>query len=183
MATLGVEADEVQQAEGTHREAASPGHRGVDVVLGGDAGLQQAHGVVQIGNNSAFTTNPARSCTTTGVFPHATANAIAASIVSSLAVIGRTISTSDIIGAGLKKCTPHTWAGRRVSTASSTTGSVEVFVAMIVWWAHVRSSSVNRSFFVVRSSTTDSMTRSQSATSPRSDVGVMRGGRHSAPRP
>ena len=43
-------------------------------------------------------------------------------MVSSLAVSGRTISTRLIIGAGLKKWTPHTWSGRLVSMAISTTG-------------------------------------------------------------
>ena len=53
-------------------------------------------------------------------------------MVSSLAVSGRTISTNDIIGAGLKKWTPQTLSGRPVSMAISMTGSVEVLVARIV---------------------------------------------------
>ena len=43
-------------------------------------------------------------------------------IVSSEAVSGRTTSTSLIIGAGLKKWMPHTWSGRSVAIAISTTG-------------------------------------------------------------
>ena len=53
-------------------------------------------------------------------------------MVSSEAVIGRTTSTRDIAGAGLKKWMPHTLSGRPVSMASSTTGSVEVLVARMV---------------------------------------------------
>ena len=57
---------------------------------------------------------PARSATSTASLPHAVAKAAAASMVSSLAVSGRTTSTSVIIGAGLKKWMPHTWSGRWV---------------------------------------------------------------------
>ena len=38
-------------------------------------------------------------------------------------------STRLIVGAGLKKWTPHTRSGRPVAMASSTTGRVEVLVA------------------------------------------------------
>ena len=75
--------------------------------------------------------NPARSLTSTASLPHAMAKAMAAAIVSSLAVIGRTTSTNDIIVAGLKKWTPQTLSGRCVTIASSTTGRVEVLVARI----------------------------------------------------
>ena len=78
------------------------------------------------------------------------------------------------MGAGLKKCTPHTFCGRPVSMANSITGRVDVLVAMIVDSPQMRSSSLNSSFFVGRSSTTDSMTRSHAASSPRSDVAVTR---------
>ena len=94
--------------------------------------------------------------------------------VSSLTVNGRTISTRLITVAGLKKWTPHTLSGRPVSIASSMTGRVEVLVAMIVWSPQMRSISLNRCFFLARSSTMDSITRSHSARSPRSDVAVTR---------
>ena len=100
--------------------------------------------------------------------PHVVANAVASSIVASDDVIARTISTSDIIGAGLKKWIPQTRSGRPVSMAISTTGSVDVFVARIAPSAQMRSSSVKRCFLAARSSTIDSITRSQSAISPRS---------------
>ena len=75
--------------------------------------------------------------------PHVVANAIAALIVSSLAVIGRTTSTSRICVAGLKKWMPHTWSGRCVAIASSTTGSVDVFVAKMADGLTICSSSAN----------------------------------------
>ncbi len=74
---------------------------------------------------------PARSVTSTASLPQAVAKALAAAMVSSLAVSGRTTSTSFITGAGLKKWMPQTRSGRLVCTASSTTGSVEVLVARI----------------------------------------------------
>ena len=90
---------------------------------------------------------PAWSFTTTGSLPQASAKAPAAATVSSEAVMGRTTSTRDMAGAGLKKWMPQTRSGRPVSMASSTTGRVEVLVAMIVRSAHTRSSSVKRCFF------------------------------------
>ena len=89
-------------------------------------------------------------------------------------MIGRTTSTRDITGAGLKKWMPHTFSGRPVSIASSTTGSVDVLVAITVWSLHTRSSSWKRCFFTAMSSTTDSITRSHSASSARSEVAVTR---------
>ena len=89
-------------------------------------------------------------------------------IVSSDVVIARAISASAIWGAGLKKWMPHTWSGRCVAIASSMIGNVDVLLARTVPGAQIRSNSVNRSFFVVRSSTTASSTRSHAASSPRS---------------
>ena len=87
--------------------------------------------------------------------------------MSSLAVIGRMTSTSFIAGAGLKKWMPHTCDGRLVTIASSTTGRVEVLVARMPSGFTISSSSAKRAFLTARSSTTDSITRSQSATRPR----------------
>ena len=76
---------------------------------------------------------PAWSFTCTAFLPQVVGERRSPSaIVSSLVVIARTTSTSAIIGAGLKKWTPHTWSGRPVSIAISTTGSVDVLVARIV---------------------------------------------------
>ena len=87
--------------------------------------------LLRYGNSSALTTKPARSATSMASLPHRSANDIAIVIVSSLAVIGRTTSTSFITGAGLKKWMPHTLSGRCVIIASSITGNVEVLVARI----------------------------------------------------
>ena len=56
--------------------------------------------------------NPARSFTSTGALPHVSAKASAAATVASEAVKGRTTSTRDMAGAGLKKWMPHTRSGR-----------------------------------------------------------------------
>ena len=115
-----------------------------------------------------MTTKPATSRTSTGLLPQEVAKARAVSTVSSLEVMARMTSTRPIIGAGLKKWMPHTWPGRSVTTAISTTGSVEVFVARMAWGAQILSSSAKSSFLTVRSSSTDSTTMSQSASSLRS---------------
>ena len=95
-------------------------------------------------------------------------------MVSSDAVIGRTTSTSCISGAGLKKWIPHTDSGRDVAIANSTIGSVDVLVARIAPAPTIPSSSANSAFLIARSSTTDSMTRSQPASAESSDVAVIR---------
>ena len=80
------------------------------------------------GNNNALTMKPARSTTCTASFAQALTNSLAKAIVSSLAVIGRTTSTSGISAAGLKKWMPQTLSGRFVDFAISMTGKVLVFV-------------------------------------------------------
>ena len=117
---------------------------------------------------------PAWSLTSTGVFPQASANWRAAAIVSSDAVRGRTTSTNDMTGAGLKKWMPQTLSGRPVFMAISMTGRVEVLVARMAWSPVIRSRSLNSAFLTSRSSTTDSITRSQSASASSSDVPVTR---------
>ena len=104
--------------------------------------------------------NPAWSRTSTGLLPHDSAKARAVSTVSSEVVMQRTTSTSGIIGAGLKKWIPHTRSGR-LSIAISTTGNVDVLVARTADSWQTRSSSLNRCFLTARSSTIDSITRSQ----------------------
>ena len=71
------------------------------------------------------------------------------------------------MGAGLKKWTPHTLSDFCVSMAISITGSVEVLVARMASSLHTSLSSRNSSRLVARSSTIDSITRSQSARSCR----------------
>ena len=119
--------------------------------------------MLRYGNSSALTTKPAWSSTSTASLPHATTKARTALIVSGAAMSGRTTSTRRIAGAGLKKCTPQTRSGRDVSIASSTpTGSR--------CWSpgSRRGGSRGRAprrapASTARSSTTDSITRSQPA--------------------
>ncbi len=115
------------------------------------------------GNNKAFTMKPARSSTWTPSLPIEVTNAAARAMVSSLAVIGRTISTNGSTAAGLKKWIPQTLSGRLVTLAISTTDNVLVLVAKIADGFTIASSSPNSCCLVARSSTTDSMTMSQSA--------------------
>ena len=75
---------------------------------------------------------PAWSFTSTGSFRHSSTNSVTAFIVSSLAVSGRTTSTSDMADTGLKKCTPQTRSGCETCIARSMMGSVDVQVAMTV---------------------------------------------------
>ena len=77
-------------------------------------------------------------------------------------------------GAGLKKWMPQTSSGRPVAMAISTTGRVEVLVARMAPALTTESSSAKSAFLTSRSSTTDSMTRSASASSPRWVVPVTR---------
>jgi hypothetical protein len=122
------------------------------------------------GKRSALTMKPARSFTSTGSLPTETAKSLQVDMVSSLAVSGRTTSTRLMTGAGLKKWTPQTLSGGPVSMASSMTGSVDVLVARMVASAQIRSRSLKRCRLAARFSTIDSITRSQSASSARSEV-------------
>ncbi len=69
---------------------------------------------------------------------------------------------------------PFAWAGRWVAMAISITGRVDVFVARIAEGLAICSNSLNSAFFTARSSTTDSMIRSHSASRPRWSVAVIR---------
>ena len=132
----GVETDEVEQRERTHREVAAALHRRVDVVAGGGAGLEHAHRVVEVREQQRVDDEAGAVLDLDRFLAAARANSRASAIVSSLAVSGRTISTRLIIGAGLKKWTPHTRSGRSVTIASSTTGSVDVLVARMASSLH-----------------------------------------------
>ena len=124
--------------------------------------------LLRYGNSRALTMNPAWSCTSTAPCRTTATNAMAAAIVSSLAVIGRTTSTSFITVAGLKKWMPQTCSGRASTIASSITGSVDVLVARIADRLDDSSSSANSAILTSRSSITDSITRSHSASAAES---------------
>ena len=117
------------------------------------------------GIRTRLTTNPGVSWQRIGVFPIRSPNANAVSNGSSAVSSARTISTSGISGAGLKKCMPTTRSGRVVAAAISVTESAEVFVASTASGRQIRSSSAKSSRFGSSSSTIASITRSQSAKS------------------
>ena len=122
------------------------------------------------GIRTRLTTNPGVSWQRIGVLPMRSPNAYAVSNGSSAVSSARTISTSGISGAGLKKCMPTTRSGRLVALAISVTESADVFVASTASGRVIRSSSAKSSCFGPSSSTIASITRSQSASSPTSVV-------------
>ena len=76
-----------------------------------------------------LTTKPGLFFTTIGVLPSRFANAAAASTVASEVCRPRMISTSAIIGTGLKKCMPTKRSGRDVTAASCVIEIDDVFDA------------------------------------------------------
>ena len=81
----------------------------------------------------------------------------------------RTISSSRMTLAGLKKCVPTTSCGREVAPAISSTSSVEVLVASSAPGLAIRSSSANTVFLTAMSSNTASITTSASARGVEAD--------------
>ena len=82
------------------------------------------------GNIIRLPTNPSQLPTTTPTLPRRLATAIAVASVSGDVALPRTISTSRMTFAGLKKCRPTTLPGREVAAAMTSMSSVEVLVAM-----------------------------------------------------
>ena len=71
-----------------------------------------------MGTRMRLTTKPGAFFTVIGDLPNASASAFTVSCVSSLVCRPRMISTSAIIGTGLKKCMPMKRSGRFVAAAS-----------------------------------------------------------------
>ena len=117
-----------------------------------------------------LTTKPGVSWQRIGRLPSRSPSAYAASNASSDVRSARTISTSGMRGAGLKKCIPTTRSGVEVAPAISVTESAEVFVASTASGRQTRSSSASSSRFGPSSSTIASITTSQSANAERSVV-------------
>ena len=88
---------------------------------------------------------------------------IAVAITSLADFSPRTISSSRITLAGLKKCMPITLSGRLVAEAISSTSSVEVLVASTAPGLQILSSFAKTSFLIGISSKTASITMSASA--------------------
>src|SRR6476659_1255615 len=82
-----------------------------------------------IGNRMRLTTKPGALLTVMGDLPSCTASATAASWVASLVSSPRTISTSDMTGTGLKKCTPTNRSGCDIEAASFVMDTDEVLEA------------------------------------------------------
>ena len=113
---------------------------------------------------------PVVSWAATGVLPRAWTNPHAVFTVASLVRMVRMTSTSFMIGAGLKKCSPTTCAGRLVAAASSVTVHEDVLVARTAWEGQMRSRRVNTSFLRATFSVIASTTRSAaSSASSRTD--------------
>ena len=102
-------------------------------------------------------TNPGQLPTTTPTLPSRLASACAAAIVSGVVVAPRTISTSRITLAGLKKCVPMTACGRVVTPASASMSSVDVLVASSAPGRATASSCASTSFLSAMLSNTASM--------------------------
>src|SRR5215470_11867720 len=129
---------------------------------------------LRYGNSSALTTKPDRSAQTTPVLSSFSQTARAVAVVDGAVRIVCTISTSDMTGAGLKKCSPTTSAGRPVAIAHSMTGRLEVVVASTTPGLQISSNVENRACLTLRSSTTASTTRSTPARSSIVDDQVIR---------
>ena len=82
------------------------------------------------------------------------------------------ISTSGIFSTGEKKCRPMNWSGRDEASARPVIGRVEVFDANTAVFGSAASAFLVASAFTSRFSNTASMTRSQSASAPKSGVAV-----------
>src|SRR5262245_54415816 len=110
---------------------------------------------------------PVVSWAANGVLPRAWTNSDAVLTVASLVRMVRTTSTSFMIGAGLKKWRPRTWAGRRVAAASSVIVHDEVFEASSAAGGQMPSSLPKVSFLRATFSVIASITRSASRRSSR----------------
>ena len=97
------------------------------------------------GIRTRLTTKPGVSWQRIGVLPIRSPSANAVSNGPSSVSSARTISTSGISGAGLKKCMPTTRPGVDVAAAISVTESAEVFVARTASGRQIRSSSAKSS--------------------------------------
>jgi hypothetical protein len=102
--------------------------------------------------------NPGVDVACTGVLPQAAAVANSVSATAGSVASPRTISTSGISGAGLKKCSPATRPGTFMPAASAVIDSDEVFDARIASAATMRSRSPKSSRFTPASSTIASTT-------------------------
>ena len=90
-----------------------------------------------------LTTKPGAFLTVIGLLPSFSARALTASCVASLVCRPRMISTSAIIGTGLKKCMPMKRSGREVDAASCVMEIDEVLEATITSGAAIASTCLS----------------------------------------
>ena len=142
-----VGADDVEQRERAHRPAGAEAHRLVEVLDVMPASSRTRTQSFSSGIRIRLTMKPGVSLQRTGFLPRRSSKREgASSTVASVVRSARTISTSGISGAGLKKCMPTTRSGRPLAAATSVTESAEVFVARIAVCAgHSSPSSRNSS--------------------------------------
>ena len=102
--------------------------------------------------------NPGLERTFTGLLPHFSANVKTVSATAEAVSFERTISTSAIIGAGLKKCIPTKCCGRFKTLPILFKSIDEVFVAKITSSASSNSNLQNTSCLIAISSIIASIT-------------------------
>ncbi len=124
------------------------------------------------GNITRLPTNPGPLPTGTPSFRSCFVSAMTLASTSRLVSRPRTISTSRITCAGLKKWRPTTDPGRDVASASSSMHSVDVFDARMQPGPAAASSSWKTCCLSARSSYTASMTRSADASASASAGGL-----------
>ena len=107
-----------------------------------------------------FATNPKQLPTTTGTLPRRLPSFTEVAITDALVARPRTISSSFMTFAGLKKWWPITCAGRPEACANSSMSSVDVFDASTQSGRVTRPSSANVFFLRSMSSKTASTTMS-----------------------
>ena len=95
---------------------------------------------------------PSQTRATTGCLSSRLAKASAVATTSGEVLAPRTISSSFMILAGLKKCRPMTSCGRAVAAAIRSMSKFEVLEAKMTPFAMIRSRSAKRLFFASRSS-------------------------------
>ncbi|MNJ59447.1 hypothetical protein D3C77_551330 [compost metagenome] len=106
---------------------------------------------------------PGQLPATTATLPRRWPSCRAASSTAGEVCAPRTISSSFMMCAGLKKCSPSTCAGRRVALAMASMSSAEVLLARIASGLRVLSRVRKISCLSARFSYTASITRSTSA--------------------
>ena len=107
-----VEADQVDQLERSHAEAAGTAHHGIDRRdVGGALGQRAQRLAVERAGDAVDDEAGRRAADSPAVLPQASAVARTVSTASGALARPRTTSTSAITGAGLKKCMPTSRSG------------------------------------------------------------------------